>query len=37
LPSTIAVIHDENMNGKLDTNVFGIATERMVFQRLPKA
>jgi uncharacterized protein (DUF2141 family) len=23
----LAVVHDENMNGKLDTNVFGIPTE----------
>jgi len=23
----IAVIHDENMNGKLDTNIFGVPTE----------
>ena len=29
----IAVIHDENMNGELDTNVFGIPTEGYGFSR----
>jgi len=29
----IAVIHDENMNGKLDTNFFGIPTEGYGFSR----
>lgn len=33
----IAVIHDENMNGKLDTNVFGVPTEGYGFSRDAKA
>jgi uncharacterized protein (DUF2141 family) len=27
----IAVVHDENMNGKLDTNLLGIPTEGYAF------
>jgi uncharacterized protein (DUF2141 family) len=33
----IAVIHDENMNGELDTNMFGIPTEGYGFSRDAKA
>ncbi len=33
----LAVIHDENMNGKLDTNVFGIPTEGYGFSADAKA
>lgn len=33
----IAVTHDENMNGKLDTNVFGIPTEGYGFSADAKA
>ena len=33
----IAVIHDENMNGKLDTNVFGIPTEGYGFSKDARA
>lgn len=33
----IAVIHDENMNGKLDTNAFGIPTEGYGFSKDAKA
>ena len=33
----IAVIHDENMDGKLDTNVFGIPTEGYGFSKDAKA
>jgi len=33
----IAVIHDENMNGKLDTNVFGIPNEGYGFSKDAKA
>lgn len=33
----IAVIHDENMNGKLDTNIFGIPTEGYGFSNDAKA
>ena len=33
----IAVIHDENMNGKLDTNVFGIPREGYGFSKDAKA
>jgi uncharacterized protein (DUF2141 family) len=33
----IAVIHDENMNGELDTNVFGIPTEGYGFSKDAKA
>jgi uncharacterized protein (DUF2141 family) len=33
----IAVIHDENMNGRLDTNVFGIPTEGYGFSKDAKA
>lgn len=33
----IAVIHDENMNGKLDTNALGIPTEGYGFSRDAKA
>lgn len=33
----IAVVHDENMNGKLDTNVFGIPTEGYGFSKDAKA
>jgi uncharacterized protein (DUF2141 family) len=33
----IVVIHDENMNGKLDTNVLGIPTEGYGFSRDAKA
>jgi uncharacterized protein (DUF2141 family) len=29
----IAVIHDENMNGKLDTNMFGLPTEGYGFSK----
>ncbi|MFI9650852.1 DUF2141 domain-containing protein [Guyparkeria halopsychrophila] len=29
----LAVIHDENMNGKLDTQWLGIPTEGAAFQR----
>jgi uncharacterized protein (DUF2141 family) len=28
---SVAVIHDENNNGKLDTNIFGIPTEAYGF------
>ena len=33
----LAVIHDENMNGKLDTNIFGIPTEGYGFSNGAKA
>ena len=33
----LAVIHDENMNGKLDTNLMGIPTEGYGFSRNAKA
>lgn len=33
----IAVIHDENMNGKLDTNFFGVPTEGYGFSKDAKA
>ena len=33
----IAVIHDENLNGELDTNMFGIPTEGYGFSRDAKA
>jgi len=33
----VAVIHDENMNGKLDTNLFGIPKEGYGFSRDAKA
>lgn len=33
----IAVIHDENMNGRLDTNVFGVPTEGYGFSKDAKA
>jgi uncharacterized protein (DUF2141 family) len=32
----MAVIHDENMNGKLDTHLLGIPKEGMVFPMMPK-
>ena len=33
----LAVIHDQNMNGKLDTNIFGIPTEGYGFSNGAKA
>jgi uncharacterized protein (DUF2141 family) len=33
----LAVIHDENMNGKLDTNMLGIPTEGYGFSNNAKA